>query len=220
MLWWLQFFLEVIQHLANQYTVFRTTFQQEIVADSHCVRQASQVVYSQIALSFFPMREAAALKFQLLLQAVPASSLFRGGFRGFCCRLALCHNSYSVVLSAATQRFGRRNWVLFAILPAIKMLSPFPHTRIMHADSNSTLFHKSEFAHKLPQSIFSVKSFFAAERDKFTQQTHKNEYLHSNYTYFTINSFQKHQYVLVCSATISNFLRFSQVSFSRFHAKN
>lgn len=122
--------------------------------------------------------------------------------------------------SAATQRFGRRNWVLFAILPAIKMLSPFPHTRIMHADSNSTLFHKSEFAHKLPQSIFSVKSFFAAERDKFTQQTHKNEYLHSNYTYFTINSFQKHQYVLVCSATISNFLRFSQVSFSRFHAKN
>ena len=90
----------------------------------------------------------------------------------------------------------------------------------MHADSNSTLFHKSEFAHKLPQSIFSVKSFFAAERDKFTQQTHKNEYLHSNYTYFTINSFQKHQYVLVCSATISNFLRFSQVSFSRFHAKN
>ena len=93
-------------------------------------------------------------------------------------------------------------------------------TRIMHADSNSTLFHKSEFAHKLPQSIFSVKSFFAAERDKFTQQTHKNEYLHSNYTYFTINSFQKHQYVLVCSATISNFLRFSQVSFSRFHAKN
>ena len=35
-----------------------------------------------------------------------------------------------------------------------------------------------------------------------------------------INSFQKHQYVLVCSATISNFLRFSQVSFSRFHAKN
>lgn len=130
------------------------------------------------------------------------------------------HNSYSVVLSAATQRFGRRNWVLFAILPAIKMLSPFPHTRIMHADSNSTLFHKSEFAHKLPQSIFSVKSFFAAERDKFTQQTHKNEYLHSNYTYFTINSFQKHQYVLVCSANISNFLRFSQVSFSRFHAKN
>ena len=108
----------------------------------------------------FPMHEAAALKFQLLLQAVPASSLFRGGFRGFCCRLALCHNSYSVVLSAATQRFGRRNWVLFAILPAIKMLSPFPHTRIMHADSNSTLFHKSEFAHKLPQSIFSVKSFF------------------------------------------------------------
>ena len=62
--------------------------------------------------------------------------------------------------------------------------------------------------------------FFSAERDKFTQQTHKNEYLHSNYTYFTINSFQKHQYVLVCSATISNFLRFSQVSFSRFHAKN
>ena len=90
----------------------------------------------------------------------------------------------------------------------------------MHADSNSTLFQKSEFAHKLPQSIFSVKSFFAAERDKFTQQTHKNEYLHSNYTYFTINSFQKHQYVLVCSATISNFPRFSQVSFSRFHAKN
>ena len=133
---------------------------------------------------------------------------------------SLCHNSYLVVLSAATQRFGRRNWVLFAILPAIKMLSPFPHSRIMHADSNSTLFHKSEFAHKLPQSIFSVKSFFAAERDKFTQQTHKNEYLHSNYTYFTINSFQKHQYVLVCSATISNFLRFSQVSFSRFHAKN
>ena len=87
------------------------------------------------------------------------------------------------------------------------------------ADSNSTLFHKSEFAHKLPQSIFSVKSFFAAERDKFTQQTHKNEYLHSNYTYFTIHSFQKHQYVLVCSATISNFLRFSQVSFSRFNAK-
>lgn len=151
---------------------------------------------------------------------VMQSSLFRGGFHGFCCRLALCHNSYSVVLSAATQRFGRRNWVLFAILPAIKMLSLFPHTRIMHADSNSTLFHKSEFAHKLPQSIFSVKSFFAAERDKFTQQTHKNEYLHSNYTYFTINSFQKHQYVLVCSATISNFLRFSQVSFSRFHAKN
>ena len=168
----------------------------------------------------FPMREAAALKFQLLLQAVPASSLFRGGFHGFCCRLALCHNSYSVVLSAATQRFGRRNWVLFAILPAIKILSPFPHTRIMHADSNSTLFHKSEFAHKLPQSIFSVKSFFAAERDKFTQQTHKNEYLHSNYTYFTINSFQKYQYVLVCSANTSNFLRFSQVSFSRFHAKN
>ena len=85
------------------------------------------------------------------------------------------------------------------------------------ADSNSTLFHKSEFAHK---SIFSVKSFFAAERDKFTQQTHKNEYLHSNYTYFTINSFQKYQYILVCSANISNFLRFSQVSFSRFHAKN
>ena len=28
------------------------------------------------------------------------------------------------------------------------------------ADSNLTLFHKSEFAHKLPQSIFSVKSFF------------------------------------------------------------
>ena len=92
--------------------------------------------------------------------------------------------------------------------------------RVGDADSNSTLFHKSEFAHKLPQSIFSVKSFFAAERDKFTQQTHKNEYLHSNRTYFTINSFQKHQYVLVCSATISNFLRFSQVSFSRFHAKN
>lgn len=107
----------------------------------------------------FPMRETAALKFQLLLQAVPASSLFRGGFRGFCCRLALCHNSYSVVLSAATQRFGRRNWVLFAILPAIKMLSPFPHTRIMHADSNSTLFHKSEFAHKLPQSIFPSSPF-------------------------------------------------------------
>ena len=61
---------------------------------------------------------------------------------------------------------------------------------------------------------------FAAVRNKFTQQTHKNEYLHSNYTYFTINSFQKHQYVLVCGATISNFLRFSQVSFSRFHAKN
>ena len=108
----------------------------------------------------FPMHEATALKFRLQQQAVPVSSLFRGGFRGFCCRLALCHNSYSVVLSAATQRFGRRNWVLFAILPAIKMLSPFPHTRIMHADSNSTLFHKSEFAHKLPQSIFSVKSFF------------------------------------------------------------
>ena len=107
----------------------------------------------------FPMCEAAALKFQLLLQAVPASSLFRGGFRGFCCRLALCHNSYSVVLSAATQRFGRRNWVLFAILPAIKMLSLFPHTRIMHADSNSTLFHKSEFAHKLPQSIFPSSPF-------------------------------------------------------------
>ena len=32
--------------------VFRTTFQQEITADPHCVRQASQVVYSQIALSF------------------------------------------------------------------------------------------------------------------------------------------------------------------------
>ena len=90
----------------------------------------------------------------------------------------------------------------------------------MHADSNSTLFHKSEFAHKLPQSIFSVKSFFAAERDKFTQQTYKNEYLHSNYTYFTINSFQKHQYVLVCSENTSNFLRFSQVLFSRFHAKD
>ena len=88
------------------------------------------------------------------------------------------------------------------------------------ADSNLTLFHKSEFAHKLPQSIFSVKSFFAAERDKFTQQTHKNEYLHSNYTYFTINSFQKHQYVSVCSENTSNFLRFSQVLFSRFHAKN
>ena len=159
------------------------------------------------------MREAAALKFQLLLQVVPAFSLFRGGFRRFCCRLALCHNSYSVVLSAATQRFGRRNWVLFAILPAIKMLSPFPHTRIMHADSNSTLFHKSEFAHKLPQSIFSVKSFFAAERDKFTQQTHKNEYLHSNYTYFTINSFQKHQYVLLCDTNTSDFLHFPQTAF-------
>lgn len=122
----------------------------------------------------FPMREAAALKFQLLLQAVPTSSLFRGGFHGFCCRLALCHNSYSVVLSAATQRFGRRNWVLFAILPAIKMLSPFPHTRIMHADSNSTLFHKSEFAHKLPQSIFSVKSFFPSYRNDF-QATNSQE---------------------------------------------
>lgn len=87
------------------------------------------------------------------------------------------------------------------------------------ADSNLTLFHKSEFAHKLPQSIFSVNSFFAAERDKFTQQTHKNEYLHSNYIYFTINSFQKHQYVLVCSENTSNFLRFSQVLFSRFNAK-
>ena len=62
--------------------------------------------------------------------------------------------------------------------------------------------------------------FFSAERDKFTQQTHKNEYLHSNYTYFTINSFQKHQYVLVCSENTSNFLRFSQVLFSRFHAKD
>ena len=81
-------------------------------------------------------------------------------------------------------------------------------------------FIKVKFVHKLSQSFSSVKSFFAAERDKFTQQTHKNEYLHSNYTYFTINSFQKHQYVLVCSANISNFLRFSQVSFSRFHAKN
>ena len=217
---WLQFFLEVIQHLANQYTVFRTTFQQEITADPPLRPTGVPSDLLPDCAVLFPMREAATLKFQLLLQAVPASSLFRGGFRGFCCRLALCHNSYSVVLSAATQRFGRRNWVLFAILPAIKMLSPFPHTRIMHADSNSTLFHKSGFAHKLPQSIFSVKSFFAAERDKFTQQTHKNEYLHSNYTYFTINSFQKHQYVLVCSANISNFPRFSQVSFSRFHAKN
>ena len=119
------------------------------------------------------------------------------GFRGFCCRLALCHNSYSVVLSAATQRFGRRNWVLFAILPAIKMLSPFPHTRIMHADSNSTLFHKSEFAHKLPQSIFSVKSFFAAERDKFSQQTRKNEYSRLNYAYSLISSSKKASICLV-----------------------
>ena len=81
-------------------------------------------------------------------------------------------------------------------------------------------FTKANLLINYHRVFFSVKSFFAAERDKFTQQTHKNEYLHSNYTYFTINSFQKHQYVLVCSATISNFLRFSQVSFSRFHAKN
>ena len=81
-------------------------------------------------------------------------------------------------------------------------------------------FTKANLLINYHRVFFSVKSFFAAERDKFTQQTHKNEYLHANYTYFTINSFQKHQYVLVCSANTSNFLRFSQVLFSRFHAKN
>ena len=81
-------------------------------------------------------------------------------------------------------------------------------------------FTKANLLINYHRVFFPSSPFFAAERDKFTQQTHKNEYLHSNYTYFTINSFQKHQYVLVCSATISNFLRFSQVSFSRFHAKN
>ena len=81
-------------------------------------------------------------------------------------------------------------------------------------------FTKANLLINYHRVFFPSSPFFAAERDKFTQQTYKNEYLHSNYTYFTINSFQKHQYVLVCSATISNFLRFSQVSFSRFHAKN
>lgn len=88
----------------------------------------------------FPTHEAAALKFQLQPQAVPASSPFRDGCHGFCCQLALCHNSYSVVLSTATQRFGRRNWVLHSILPVVKMLSSF-HAKIAHDGLNPTLFH-------------------------------------------------------------------------------
>ncbi len=81
-------------------------------------------------------------------------------------------------------------------------------------------FTKANLLINYHRVFFPSSPFFAAERDKFTQQTHKNEYLHSNYTYFTINSFQKHQYVSVCSENTSNFLRFSQVLFSRFHAKN
>ena len=81
-------------------------------------------------------------------------------------------------------------------------------------------FTKANLLINYHRVFFPSSPFFAAERDKFTQQTYKNEYLHSNYTYFTINSFQKHQYVLVCSENTSNFLRFSQVLFSRFHAKD
>ena len=74
-------------------------------------------------------------------------------------------------------------------------------------------FTKANLLINYHRVFFPSSPFFAAERDKFTQQTHKNEYLHSNYTYFTINSFQKHQYVLVCSANTSIFLRFSQTAF-------
>lgn len=74
-------------------------------------------------------------------------------------------------------------------------------------------FTKANLLINYHRVFFPSSPFFAAERDKFTQQTYKNEYLHSNYTYFTINSFQKHQYVLVCSENTSNFLRFSQTAF-------
>lgn len=74
-------------------------------------------------------------------------------------------------------------------------------------------FTKSEFAHKLPQSIFSVKSFFAAERDKFTQQTHKKVLFRQLRAYLLINSFEKNQYVLLCDTNTSDFLHFSQTAF-------
>ena len=74
-------------------------------------------------------------------------------------------------------------------------------------------FTKANLLINYHRVFFPSSPFFAAERDKFTQQTHKNEYLHSNYTYFTINSFQKHQYVLLCDTNTSDFLHFPQTAF-------
>ena len=150
----------------------------------------------------FPTHEAAALKFQPQPQAVPASSPFRDGCHGFCCQLALCHNSYSVVLSTATQRFGRRNLVLFSILPVIKMLSSF-HAKIAHDGSNSTFFAKVNLLINYHKVIFPSITFYRLialfSSNSPTKRIHFANFLHIysqnrleiiNMSYFATQSHQ------------------------------
>ena len=74
-------------------------------------------------------------------------------------------------------------------------------------------FTKANLLINYHRVFFPSSPFFAAERDKFTQQTHKKVLFRQLRAYLLINSFEKYQYVLLCDTNTSDFLHFSQTAF-------
>ena len=66
-------------------------------------------------------------------------------------------------------------------------------------------------------AVLSLKSFFRRIATIFKQQTHKKVLFRQFRAYLLINSFEKHQYVLLCDTNTSDFLHFSQTAFFTIH---